>query len=138
MTVTQEKRLAYVLLRLTLGVNLLGHGFIRLLHGDATFAAGMVKSMADAPLPAGFVYAFGFCTPIIELALGLLLVAGLATRWALISASFFMTMLMVGITLKQDWPTAGVQLGYGAVIAALLFLRADYDTAWTHLLRRAQ
>ena len=137
MTPASERSIAYALLRLTLGVNLFGHGFIRILHGPGNFAAGMVKSMADTPLPHNFVYGFGLLTPFVEITLGVLLILGLATRVSLIAASLFMSALMLGITFKQDWPTAGLQLVYAAVIALLLFLRPDYDRSWPALLRPA-
>lgn len=130
-----ERRLAYALLRLIVGVNFLGHGFIRVFHGLTAFAQGLVKSMAEAPLPAAFVLGFGYCVPCVELAIGVLLVLGLWTRWALVGASLLMAALMVGVTLKQDWSTAGVQLGYGLVLFVLLFLRAGYEASWRELLR---
>jgi thiosulfate dehydrogenase [quinone] large subunit len=49
-----------------------------------------------------------------------------------------MLVLMFGVTLKQDWATAGNQLIYGIVLAALLFARERYDTTWPALLRRAR
>ena len=132
---SREQHIAYVLLRLLLGVNLLGHGAIRILHGPWVFAAGMVKLMAETPLPAGLVLAFGYATPFIELLLGAVLVFGVATRWALTCAMLFMTALMFGITLRQDWPTAGLQLGYGFVIFALMYLREQGDVPWLEILR---
>lgn len=130
-----ERRVAYVLLRVLLGINLFGHGLIRTLHGQVAFAEGMVKSMADTPLPRVLVYFFAVAIPAIELALGLMLVAGLATRRNLIFASLFLSALMLGVTLKQDWPTAGLQLVYGLVIFVLMFFRSDYDTSWPGLVR---
>ena len=50
----------------------------------------------------------------------------------------FMIALMAGVTLRQDWPTAGLQLVYGFVIFALLFLRQDYDAGWPALLGTAR
>ena len=132
---TAERRVAYVLFRLLLGLNLLGHGVIRMLHNPMVFAQGMVKSMADTPLPAFFVGGFGYCVPYVEFFLGLMLVFGFLTRRALTGAALLMSALMVGVTLKQDWPTAGSQLIYGIVIFMLMFLRADYDTTWPGFLR---
>jgi hypothetical protein len=48
-----------------------------------------------------------------------------------------MLVLMFGVTLKQDWATAGSQLLYGLVLAALLFLRESFDLSWPALLRRS-
>lgn len=132
---TREQHLAYVLLRLLVGVNLFGHGAIRIFHGVSGFAAGMVKQMADTPLPQAFVSLFGHTVPWTELVLGALLIAGVFTRQALIACMLFLTALMFGITLKQDWPTAGLQLLYGAVVFALLYLRESKDASWLSILR---
>ena len=133
-----ERRWAYALLRLILGVNLLGHGLIRILHGTSDFANGMVVQMSSTPLPAPFVHGFSLAIPWIEFILGTLLVLGLFTRLTLTFAMGFMIALMAGVTLRQDWPTAGLQLVYGFVIFALLFLRPDYDAGWPALLGTAR
>jgi thiosulfate dehydrogenase [quinone] large subunit len=136
MSAAFEKRLAYVLLRLMLGLDFLGHGGVRLMHGDGAFAAGMVKQMADTPLPAGLVHGFGVVLPFVELTIGLLLVLGLLTREALVLGSIAMLSLMFGTVLRQDWSTAGLQLNYSVVFSLLLFLRAGYDAGWLELVRR--
>jgi thiosulfate dehydrogenase [quinone] large subunit len=46
-----------------------------------------------------------------------------------------MMLLMFGITLKQDWSTAGSQLLYDLVLTALLFGRLRYDISWPALFR---
>jgi thiosulfate dehydrogenase [quinone] large subunit len=125
-----EKRLAYVLLRLMLGLDFLGHGGVRLMYGDGAFAAGMVKTMADTPLPAALVHGFGLVLPFVELTVGLLLVLGVLTWEALLLGSLVMLSLMFGTVLRQDWSTAGLQLNYSVVFSLLLFLRASYDTRW--------
>ena len=134
MRVDGERKLAYGLLRVTLGIDFSGHGVARLLHGDGAFAAGMVTMMAETPLPAGLVYGFGLVVPWGELGLGRLLIAGVWTRGALVGGAVLMMALMLGITLKQDWETAGLQLGYAVVLAGLLFLRERYDAGWLEML----
>lgn len=130
-----ERRLAYVLLRAAMGMDFLGHGAIRLLHGDGAFAVGMVKQMADTPLPAGFVHGFGVVLPVIELTIGVALLTGLMTRWVLVAGSLLMPALMLGVTLRQDWATAGTQLIYCLLFSLLLFLRGEYDAGWPSVLR---
>jgi thiosulfate dehydrogenase [quinone] large subunit len=60
---------------------------------------------------------------------------GLFTRAALTAAFLLMMVLMFGITLKQDWTTAGGQLLYGLILAVLLFARAEYDLSWPEVFR---
>ncbi len=76
---------------------------------------------------------FALTIPWIELTLGTLLILGLLTRTALTLSMLFMIALMAGVTLRQDWPTAGLQLIYGFVIFVLLFLRRPYQTSWPRL-----
>lgn len=129
-----ERRWAYALLRLILGVNLLGHGVTRIYHGVPAFAAGLTAQMSSPLLPAPMVHAFALAIPWIELTLGILLTLALFTRATLTVAMLFMIVLTIGVTIRQDWPTAGFQLVYGFVIFALLFLRDPYSTTWSDLL----
>ncbi len=117
-----DQRIAYALLRATLGVNLLMHGVSRALAGTGEFAAKLVTQFEHAPLPAWSVWAFGLTLPVVEGILGFLLLAGLRTRAALIGGSLLILVLTFGSALLQDWSTAGTQLIYAAVYAALLFL----------------
>jgi thiosulfate dehydrogenase [quinone] large subunit len=135
---TTEQHHAYVLLRLLTGLDFFMHGFARIFTGThlSGFAQGMVKNMASTPLPSTLILATGYAVPCVELLIGALLLLGLFTRAALTLAMLLMLVLMFGITLKQDWATAGTQLGYGLILTALLFGRARYDLSWPALLRR--
>jgi thiosulfate dehydrogenase [quinone] large subunit len=135
---TSERRQAYVLLRFVTAIDFFGHGAARIFTGThlAGFAEGMVKNMASTPLPEALARATGYTVPCVELLIGVLLLAGVATRFALTAALLLMAVLMFGITLKQDWSTAGLQLTYAFILAALLFGRSAYDSSWMQLLRR--
>jgi thiosulfate dehydrogenase [quinone] large subunit len=130
-----EQRLAYLLLRLLTGLDFFMHGFARIFTGThlSGFAQGMVRSMASTPLPPALTLATGYAVPCTELLIGSLLLLGIFTRPALIMAFLLMFVLMFGVTLKQDWATAGNQLLYGLVLAALLFGRREYDLSWRQL-----
>lgn len=112
---------AYALLRIAFGVNFLGHGLFRVLSGVSAFAATTAEHLVKSPLPHGFVVLFGFAIPWIELALGLGLILGLATRWALILGAAFMMALTIGVTSNQQWDVARQQLVYSLIFAALLY-----------------
>jgi thiosulfate dehydrogenase [quinone] large subunit len=133
----QEQRQAFLLLRLLTGLDFFGHGFARIFTGThlSGFAQGMVKNMAGTMLPASVAKGTGYVVPCVEFLIGVLLLLGVATRFALTLALLLMLVLMFGITLKQDWSTAGTQLGYGFVLAALLFGRERYDLSWPAFFR---
>ncbi len=132
-----EQRHAYFLLRLLAGIDFFMHGFARIFTGAhlSGFAQGMVKNMATTPLPPALTLATGYAVPCVELAIGVLLVLGVFTHAALTTAFLLMFVLMFGVTLKQDWATAGSQLVYGIVLAILLFGREQYDLSWLQLIR---
>ena len=73
-----DRRLAYLLLRLTLGLNILLHGAVRV-PALGAFVEGMVRQFTDTPLPAVAVRLFGLVLPFLEAAIGLLLTIGLWT-----------------------------------------------------------
>jgi thiosulfate dehydrogenase [quinone] large subunit len=118
--------LAYLLLRATLGVNILLHGAARILSGTGHFVSTLVQQFHSAPLPQSFVVAFGYSLPWIEAVLGLLVLIGLFTRVALVLGALLILVLTFGTSLLQNWEVAGLQLIYAAVYAALLaFLSAN-------------
>ena len=135
---TREQRRAYVLLRLLAGLDFFGHGFARVFTGThlSGFAHGLAKGMEGTPLPGALTLATGYAVPFVELAVGLLLLAGVWVRGALTTAFLLMLVLMFGVTLKQDWNAAAQQMIYGLVLAALLFGRARWDVAWPDVVRR--
>jgi thiosulfate dehydrogenase [quinone] large subunit len=135
---TRDQHHAYLLLRVLTGFDFFGHGFARIFTGThlSGFAQGMAKSMAAAPLPASLTLAAGYAIPCVEVVIGVLLLLGLFTRAALISALLLMMVLMFGVTMKQDWTAAGQQMVYGLILATLLFTRRPYDISWPALFRR--
>lgn len=134
---SRDHRFAYLLLRLIAGMDFFGHGFARIFTSThlSGFAHWMVGDMAKSPLSPSLVLATGYVVPCIELLIGILLLIGIATRYAVIFAMVLMLVLMFGVTMKQDWNVAGQQLLYGLVLAVLLFARERLDTGWTDVLR---
>jgi thiosulfate dehydrogenase [quinone] large subunit len=98
------------------------HGLVRLpilVH----FPANTAKNFEGTILPEWFVYAFGLVLPCVEALLGITLILGLLTRWALVTASLLMAILIFGTALRSDWATVGLQMTYViAYFLALLFV----------------
>ena len=116
--------IAYGILRLSFGMNIFLHGISRLLNGRAAFLAYLTHYFEHAPLiPAGALPVFGAVLPWVETTLGLLLLLGLATRFALIAGGLVMTILVIGTCLAQDWNVAGLQLIYCFIYYYLLLHR---------------
>lgn len=120
--IASTKTLAYSLLRIALGVNLAGHGFVRILNGVGLFATTTASHLSKSLLPHGFIIGFAYVIPFIEAALGLGLIFGLLTRITLICGAVFMMGLTIGVTSNQQWDVAGQQLLYSLVFFVLLYL----------------
>jgi thiosulfate dehydrogenase [quinone] large subunit len=112
--------LPYALLRIALGLNISMHGIIRWAAGLRSFAESLLPMFQKTPLPPWAVYNFGYLLPIVEAIIGACVLFGFQTRRALISGSVLMLFLTFGSTLRQDWPTVGIQLTYSVVYSLLL------------------
>ncbi len=115
--------IAYVLLRATLGLNILIHGFSRILMGVHNFAAAMVPMFDKTPLPVWSVQSFALTLPWVEFLIGLFILLGLRTRIALIVGSLLTLALTFGTCLRQDWVNAELLMVYAVVYAGMLALR---------------
>jgi thiosulfate dehydrogenase (quinone) large subunit len=122
-TARVDKQLAYGFLRVVFGLNILLHGFSRLVGEKGAFLAYLSQKMAHTPLPKFFLPPFAAVLPWLETAIGLLLLVGLFTRGALLAGAGVMIVLMAGASLAQDWDVAGIQLIYCLIYFALLTYR---------------
>ena len=113
--------IAYTILRLSFGANILLHGLSRILNGRPAFLAYLTHYFEHAHLiPAGMLPVFGAVLPWAETTLGLLLMLGLFSRFTLIVGALVMTVLVIGTNLAQDWLVSGLQLPYCFIYYYLL------------------
>jgi thiosulfate dehydrogenase [quinone] large subunit len=105
-----DEALAYVLLRLTLGVTMLVHGANRIAYGPEQFAAGLVRDFAGTILPVSLVHLFALTLPFMEAALGVLLILGLLTRLSLVVGALLMTALVFGMTLREQFMIPSIRI----------------------------
>ena len=105
--------IAYTILRLSFGANIMLHGLSRILNGRPAFLAYLTHYFEHAHLiPSSMLPAFGAVLPWVETTLGLLLMLGLFSRFTLIAGALVMTALVFGTNLAQDWLVSGLQLIY--------------------------
>jgi thiosulfate dehydrogenase [quinone] large subunit len=108
-----DRRLAYGIFRLTMGVNMVIHGAGRIFGpGAGGFATAMEKGFTTTILPYGLVHNFLWFLPFAEAILGLLIMVGLLTRWGLALGGLLMTVLVIGTSLRSDWNTVFLQMFY--------------------------
>jgi thiosulfate dehydrogenase (quinone) large subunit len=130
-----DRKIAYLVLRFTLGLSIFMHGLTRLPHLSA-FADGMVKEFANTVLPATVVRPFALGLVFVETIVGLLVLLGLCTRAALIVGSATMAALIFGTALRSDWNIVAIQLLYCALYAALIAAREYNAYSADALVRR--
>jgi thiosulfate dehydrogenase [quinone] large subunit len=119
-----DHQLAYLVFRLTLGINLFVHGAGRIFGpGVGAFATTTSVEFTKTALPHGLVYAFLIVLPFVELVLGALTIVGLFTRWALTLGGLMIAVLIFGTAMRSDWNTVGVQMIYAITYYFLLVNR---------------
>ena len=95
------------------------HGVVRIIKGLHSFAESLVPLFAKTPLPSWIVYDFLYVLPILEaLWVQRSVWAGDATCAP--GGSILMLILMFGSSLREDWPTVGIQLTYSLVYCILI------------------
>ncbi|MGJ8725794.1 MAG: DoxX family membrane protein [Roseibacillus sp.] len=116
-----NKELAYLLLRIGLGVNLFFHGLVRLpkLSG---FVGYMEGQFAESLLPGFLVTPMAYAIPIVEAVVGLMLLLGLKTKFALIGVSLLMMVLITGCCLIENWGPLDSQMMLLLVSSLLIAL----------------
>lgn len=112
---------AYTILRVSFGANIMLHGVSRILMGHAAFLAYLTHYFEKASyVPAGMLSSFATVQPWVETVLGLLLIIGIATRFSLIAGGLVIMCLVFGTNLAQDWLVSGLQLIYAFLYYYLL------------------
>jgi thiosulfate dehydrogenase (quinone) large subunit len=123
-----DRALACFFLRITLGLNIALHGITRIFIGGVSqFVNTTLTQFQNTPLPAWQVRAFATVVPYAELLLGVLLFAGLWTRWALSAGSLLMMALILGTALRSEWNILFLQMFYSFLYFVLLMCR-QYDS----------
>ncbi|MGO9275230.1 MAG: DoxX family protein [Terriglobia bacterium] len=132
-----DRKLAYGVFRLTMGINILIHGAVRIFGpGAGAFAAKTASEFADTPLPHGAVHLFLVALPFAEAILGAFITLGLLTRWALTLGGLLIAALVFGTALRSDFSTLGIQMIYAITYYLLLANLADDYFSIDTLLRR--
>jgi len=107
----KQQQTAFTLLRITMGVNFLGHGLVRFSKLDG-FRDWMVTTFQDSLIPSFAVTAWGSVLPFLEFSIGLLLILGLFTYRASIAGAIVIIILLFGSCLIENWDWTGMQMIY--------------------------
>ena len=121
----KKENTAYLLARLPIAMSMFGHGLERLPKLDK-FSHGMVTEFGKSMLPSVLVMPFSYVLPFLEFIVGILLLAGLFTRFALVLGVLVMLALIFGSCLIEKWDNVFTQIIYGGYFA-LLYYFVQYD-----------
>jgi thiosulfate dehydrogenase [quinone] large subunit len=120
------RALGYFLLRLSLGVDMVMHYVVRQWGISQDFVPVTEKMFVGNLLPMSWVHVFLTVLPYFEGVLGVLLVLGLLSRWALTAEGLLVTVLLFGTALRSDWTVVSHQMIYLVFVFILLAVE-EYD-----------
>lgn len=110
---------AFLLLRLGVGLSFFGHGLVRLpkLHA---FSQWMTDLFEPSLLPRFLVLPFSYILPVAEFIVGVLLLLGMFTRQSLVAGAAVMLFLVFGSCMVEEWSAIPSQLIHILFLAILL------------------
>lgn len=114
-------QLAYLILRLTMGVNMFTHGVARLLDLEK-FNMWMIGQFSNTILPEFLVSLSSYMIPFAELIIGVLLILGLFTSRALLLGALLITVLVFGSGLQENWNVMSSQMIYAVFFFILSYM----------------
>src|SRR3984957_3843641 len=120
------RALGYFILRLSLGVDMLMHYVVRTWGVSKDFVPVTEKMFIGNLLPMAWVHVFLTVLPYFEGLLGVLLLLGLLSRWALTAEGLLVTVLLFGTALRSDWTVVSHQMIYLLFVFILLAVE-EYD-----------
>jgi len=123
----QHKHWAYLVIRLALGVNFFLHGLVRFPKLNQ-FAENIGKGFQETMIPTEIAVSYGYVIPFIEALVGIALILGIFTSRVLLIGGLFMSTLIVGKAMQQDWGTLGTQMVY--VLTFYFLLRDAHLNKW--------
>jgi thiosulfate dehydrogenase [quinone] large subunit len=131
------RALGYFMLRLSLGVDMVMHYVVRQWGVSQDFVPVTEKMFVGNLLPISWVHVFLTILPYFEGVLGVLLVLGLLSRWALTAEGLLVTVLLFGTALRSDWTVVSHQMIYLLFVFILLAVEEyDYFSVDAFLARR--
>lgn len=108
----------FLMVRLGVGISMLGHGLVRLPKLDS-FSEWMTAAFQQSLLPALLAKPFSYALPIFEFGVGLLLLLGCFMRQTLTVGALVVVLLIFGTCMIENWEAIPSQLLHLAFFALL-------------------
>ena len=115
-----DKALAYTLFRIFMAINMFWHGAVRVGPAYGAFVEATQAQFAATWLPMWLVTLEARLIPGVEVLVGVLLLVGYKTRWALVAAMILMYTLVFGMIILQNWEIVARHLIYALSLYVLL------------------
>ena len=103
-----------------MAINMFWHGAIRVGANYGAFVQSTQAQFADTWLPGFLVTLEARLIPGVEVAVGVLLLVGYKTRWAIVAGMLLMYTLVFGMIILQNWDIVARHLIYALSFYALL------------------
>lgn len=133
---SKKRYLAYMLLRISVGVMFLFYGIGKFRGGVWAFVAGMEKQFAGK-IPSFLVVPFSSALPFLETIVGSLLILGIYNTLALLSAALLLIALTLGTVVLGESDTVAHNILLSLVIFVLLWT-ADNNVYSLRIRRNAR
>ncbi|WP_428101286.1 MauE/DoxX family redox-associated membrane protein [Candidatus Rariloculus sp.] len=115
-----DKALAYTLFRIFMAINMFWHGAVRVGPAYGAFVEATQAQFAETWLPMWLVTLEARLIPGVEVVVGVLLLVGYKTRWAIVAAMILMYTLVFGMIILQNWEVVARHLIYALSLYVLL------------------
>lgn len=113
--------LAYTMFRLFMGLNMFLHGAVRLGPNYQKFIDWTRGVFENTWLPEWLVTLEAQLIPGVEMLIGILLIVGFKTRFAVILGFVLMATLVFGMNIVQDWELVNRHLIYVIALFILMY-----------------
>ncbi|WP_158858194.1 DoxX family membrane protein [Lunatibacter salilacus] len=110
---------AYLLVRLTIGMSMFGHGLVRI-PKLTDFSEGMVANFEGSLLPVLLVRPFSYALPFLEFIIGLFLFMGFKTVFFARAGGMLMVLLIFGTSIIENWSALPSQMIHASFFIVLL------------------
>ncbi|UQB68572.1 DoxX family membrane protein [Epilithonimonas zeae] len=127
----KDFKTTYFFLRLPIAISLLGHGLVRL-PKLAIFSNWMLTTMEKSAIPSFLIVPFSYLLPIAEFLIGLALLIGFQTKYAIYSGLVLMSLLILGSASIENWSAIEAQLLHSVYLGGLLWFYEKYKPVPNH------
>mgnify|MGYP004716673049 CR=1 FL=1 len=138
MSKLNDYSLAYLMLRLIFGIDMFGHGFVRVSGRYTKFHDATFDELSKSILPDFLISASAWAIPPLELIFGLMVLSGYRLRWGLIGNCAVLFTLIFGACMVENWRAVNVILLQALVCCILIAFRSHNSYSMDSILEKTK